>query len=403
MTHSSGIAAADNQTLMVFASPKNSTHVGAQVTRLLKQPPDIRDSGMSGALDWCRQNRAEILIIDIDGHPTPQQAVKELLSYCDPSCHLIAVGSQHDINLYRGLSQLGVVDYLTLPVPLDLLANALERARTGLPQEAPGHGGRTVAITGAVGGVGCSTLVASLAQLIANQRRVATSVVDFDQQKSDQLLYLGHNSCASLSSVIATSKIDQRLLQRSLGRVNDRLSVIAQGEDAVTPVEPHQVLEFGAALCQLANLVLWDIPSSRTGSSLEVLQAAQIRILVTEYSVNAARQTRELLQTIGDESDGQRLFVVANYAHAEQPVVSPVAFEEFIGRKVDIELPNAGRKPAESLLHGALSGTDALLPALNALADQLTGQASQASQASGRWQALMRKVRRQPVNRVVGA
>ncbi len=395
MSTSNGKAADAAPTLQAFVSAANREHIESQLGRLLQADASINNGGLQTAIQWCRQQQADVLLVDLDGYSNPIDGMRLLLSHCDPACRVIAVGHQPDINLYRSLQRLGVIDYLALPLPLDLLATAINLARTGQTWQYNGHSGRTIAITGAVGGVGTSTLAAALAQTLADDCRIPTALVDYDQQKSDQLLYLGDSSSASLGSVMATPNIDQRLLQRSLGQISERLSLISQGQEEIPDVTTEQVFQFGSALCQLANLVLWDIPAARPAASMDVLRAAQVRILVTEYSVNAARQTRLLLDQIGDESDGQQLFVVASPAHGKG-VVSRSAFAEFIGREVDFELPDVGNTLANNLLQGPLGKCSQLNPVLDQLVGQISGQQQSGNGNNRGLKSLLGKFKRSP-------
>ena len=77
---------------------------------------------------------------------------------------------------------------------------------------------------------------------------------------------------------------------------------------------------------------------------------------MTDFTVIDARNTLRLLNEIGDESSGQRILLVRTASRqADAGAVSQKAFEEFVGRKVDMVLPYVGTGLNSSLLQGKLT------------------------------------------------
>lgn len=376
--------------LMLFdASTAEAGQFGEYLQRLGMPATLAQPGGFNAALDWCQAQPApELLLVDLDGQAAPLTAIAELAEVCPPSCRIIALGSAHDLNLYRNLLQHGVFDYLCKPVPLDQFANTLRRARDPL-QSAPqgARSGRTLAVTSASGGRGSSTVSAALGQLLAQHRHSSTAVVDFDRGRSDQALLLGFDGDAGLAAALAASELDSRFLERAVGQVSERLFLLAQQPDlrADDNFTSEHVLDLGASLCHLFNQVIWDLPSGRCHGALDVLCHADTRILLCDFSVQDARNTLRLVREIGDESNGQRLLLVANPGRGgHTDVVERHQFEDFVGRKVDLVLPNAGSALADSLLAGPLQLKHApqLQQALLDLADLACGRQPQPSLAT---------------------
>lgn len=368
--------------LMLFAASNEETaRFAEQLQRLGQEASQARAGGIAAAIAWSRDNPPpQVLVVDIDGDAMPLQSLAELGEVCDPACHIVAIGSKQDVDLYRTLLHSGVFDYLAKPVPLDLLAATLGRARAGQATSHGARSGRTIAISGASGGCGVSTVVAGLAQILSLDRHMASAVVDFDRHNGDQSLLLGYEGDAGLAGALSSGEIDSRLLQRAMGRINERLHLLAQAPT----LRPEQnfsaehLLFLGANLCQMFNQVIWDLPAGHPHGTLDVLAHAQTRILLTDLTVQDARNLHRLLREIGDESDGQHLLLVANAARGNHAgVVERSQFEDFIERRIDLHLPYAGPALAGSLLTGALNLTaaPALQVALQDLADMATGHA----------------------------
>ena len=376
--------------LLYAASAADAELFGQYLQRLGLPAHLARSGGFAAALQGCREQLApEVLIVDLDGQASPLQAVAELAQVCPPDCRLIALGSTHDLNLYRALLHSGVHDYLCKPVPLDQFASTLRRARDPHDGNHPGsRTGRTIAVTGVSGGRGASTVAAALAQLLASQRHSSSAVVDFDRGRGDQALLLGHEGDAGLAAALGTAQIDSRFLERALARIDERLYLLAQQPDlrAADNFSSEHLLTLGASLCQLFNQVIWDLPSGRCHGALDVLQHADTRILLCDFSVQDARNCLRLLSEIGDESNGQRLLLVGNPLRpGHLDLVERQQFEDFVGHKVDLLLPHAGSVLADSLLAGPLQTgrAPALQQALLDLADLACGRTPNRAQATG--------------------
>jgi pilus assembly protein CpaE len=386
--------------LMLFAASSEETaRFAEQLQRLGQEASQARAGGIAAAIAWSRENPPpQVLVVDIDGDAMPLQSLAELGEVCDPACHIVAIGSKQDVDLYRTLLHSGVFDYLAKPVPLDLLAATLGRARAGQATSHGARSGRTIAISGASGGCGVSTVVTGLAQILSLDRHMASAVVDFDRHNGDQSLLLGYEGDAGLAGALSSGEIDSRLLQRAMGRINERLHLLAQAPT----LRPEQnfsaehLLFLGANLCQMFNQVIWDLPAGHPHGTLDVLAHAQTRILLTDLTVQDARNLHRLLREIGDESDGQHLLLVANAARGNHAgVVERSQFEDFIERRIDLHLPYAGPALAGSLLTGALNLTaaPALQVALQDLADMATGHApKRATVASGNLLSRLKRV-----------
>lgn len=397
--------------LMLFMS--QSSEVKSMQNNLLRLGYDdkrVLTGGVQAGVKWCQAHLSpSVLLVDIDGDDMPMQSINELIDVCDPSCRIVVLGSAEDINLYRTLLQGGIFDYLLKPLAYDLLSNTIRRALGELHQDMSGvRSGRTIAVTGVSGGCGCSTVVTGLAKLLSEQRHMMTAVVDFDRVNGDIALLLGHEGDAGLEAAL-NSEVDNRFLQRSMGNVSERLHLLAQQPNFYAPkvADLNQLLNIGASLCSMFNQVIWDLPAGQSEENLAVLKHAQTRIILTDLTVQDARNTLRLLQEIGDESEGQQLLLVVNCSRTAQvAAVERKQFEEFVGRPIDFVLPNATQELSRSLLTGPLQFNQKSLfsMTLSDLADFSCGQAKRAvtkkqSKVSARIKSIFKKGRSHSVGR----
>ncbi|CAM3758832.1 hypothetical protein VA7868_03163 [Vibrio aerogenes CECT 7868] len=346
-----------SETVALFTPDKNEIALYCDDFRRLDLNTDHVIAGdITQAIGWVKAHPVpSAMIVDIDGEAFPMEMLSDLYAVCGPTCKIITLGSAVNLDLYRSMLALGIFDYLLKPVTLDRLASTFASVKKGRIEEMPA--GRTIAVTGVKGGIGTSTIAFGMAQVLAGDRRIATGLVDFDRTNGCLGLLAGLQEEAGLDGVLKSEHIDIRFLRRSMNRISDKLAILNQPpgyQSEQERVEQTQIFTLGATLCQMFNQVIWDLPSSQPEGTIDVLSCAQIRILVADFTVVSARNTRRLLQEIGDETDGQRVIIACNTHRENSQAIPREEFEQFIHRKVDVVLPYAGKVIDQILLKGAL-------------------------------------------------
>ncbi|KZN12259.1 AAA family ATPase [Marinomonas sp. TW1] len=345
--------------IVFFAAEKSDIPtVSDRLIRLGYADDVVHSGGVLAAQEWCKSHPIpDLFFVDLDGDHAPLVAVAELLALIGPSCKLIVVGSNQNIDQYRTLLAMGVFDYLVKPIPLDMFASIIQKVQQGSDSELLSVG-RTVSVTGASGGVGTSLVAYALGRLLSEQRHLKTALVDFDRRNGCLDLMLGAKGGSGLDRVLNADKIDTRLLERSITVIDERLSLLAQSPSyqAKDLQDGDPLLLMGGELCRMFSQVVWDLPSSQPHGSLEVLKHSQARIILVDLTVTDARNTLRILNEIGDESNGQRILLVRNACRQQNmDVITQSSFEEFVGRKIDVQLPFVGGGLSKSLLQGRLS------------------------------------------------
>lgn len=321
-----------------------------------------------------------VLIVDVSASQLPLADIDDLANACEPSVIVIVVGQQNDIGLFRDMMRLGISDYLVKPLTTELLRRSISISLGGASASVGRQRrGKAIAITGARGGVGNSTVVTSLGWLLANKigRRVA--LVDLDLQCGAVGLMLGIKRSMGLTEALRNAhRIDNVLLDRTLVQHGERLAVLTAeeplGEDARFDQKAlDQVLE---VLAQRFHYVVFDVPRRPDSLYGHSLGMAQIRIVVANPTVASVRDVLRIMKLAGRDDIGQRLIVVLNHiAPGSGADISVKDFEKAIGRPVDHEIPysrkamfadNSGR------LLASLRGPTA--DALARLADDVSGK-----------------------------
>ena len=142
-------------------------HLRIQMGGLIAAIEAYQNSPTPNVIILESENRGEDILAGLD----------QLAPVCDAATRVIIIGRMNDVALYRELVRRGVSDYLIAPVG----ALQVVRAVCGLfsaPDAKPV--GRIIAVVGAKGGVGASTIAHNIAFSIARDLVLDAVVTDLD-------------------------------------------------------------------------------------------------------------------------------------------------------------------------------------------------------------------------------
>ena len=165
-------------------------------------------------------------------------ALDELSEVCDSGTRVMVIGRINDVTLYRELTRRGVSDYLIAPVAtLDVV-----RAICGLfvaPDAKPV--GRIIAVIGAKGGVGASTVAHNIAFSIARDLALDAVVTDLDLAFGTAGLDFNQDPPQGVAdAVFSPDRVDTAFVDRLLAKCTEHLSLLA------APATLDRVYDFGA-------------------------------------------------------------------------------------------------------------------------------------------------------------
>ena len=207
--------------------------------RMAKAHLRIQMGGLAAAIEAYQNSPTPNVIIlesenrgdDILG------GLDQLAPVCDAATRVIIIGRMNDIALYRELVRRGVSDYLIAPVG----ALQVVRAVCGLfsaPDAKPV--GRVIAVVGAKGGVGASTLAHNIAFSIARDLTLDAVVTDLDLGFGTAGLDFNQDPPQGIAeAVFSPDRIDNAFVDRLLSKCTDHLSLLA------APATLDRVYDFG--------------------------------------------------------------------------------------------------------------------------------------------------------------
>ena len=290
----------------------------------------------------------EVLVVDITGEDAPLAALHDLSEVVEPSTRVLVVGDRVDMNFYRSLTRdLGVAEYLYKPLAKEMVARMFGPACMQRPVASGAlQGGRIVAVSGACGGVGTTTVAANLAWYLGEELKRHTLLFDPDIYTGNAAMMLGGRTGTGLRLALETpSRIDELFVERAAQPVTERLSVLA-GDEKVT--EAAEIAEGAgrallAALRRRYNFVVSDVPSSPVPVYRELLMLAHQRVLVMDPTLAAMRNTLRLLALPTGPDQVRRAVIVLNRLGQPGGLTRP-QIEEALEMAIDVVIPYQPRQ-----------------------------------------------------------
>src|SRR5277367_6253304 len=256
----------------------------------------IQMGGLVAAIEAYRNSPTpNVIILESESrHEDILGGLDELAPVCDASTRVIIIGRMNDVGLYRELVRRGVSDYMIAPV------GALQVVRTvcGLfsaPDAKPV--GRVIAVVGAKGGVGASTIAHNIAFSIARDLTLDAVVTDLDLAFGTAGLDFNQDPPQGIAeAVFSPDRIDNAFIDRLLCKCTDHLSLLA------APATLDHVYDFGAdafesifdSLRATVPRVVLDVPHQWTGWTKQTLVGADDILIVAAPDLANLRNTKNL-------------------------------------------------------------------------------------------------------------
>lgn len=222
--------------------------------------------------------------------------LESLAEFVSEGTAAVVVGPTNDVDLYRRLIEMGVSDYLVLPVSSDKMANVISKALF----EQLGAGGSTlIACIGAKGGVGTSALAHLLALATGEILQEKTIILDAAGGRSFLSVSMGSEPVSTLvAAAKASTASDKDNLKRMILTAREKTSFLATGSEAI--------LDDGLGATDFENILnaamseypvtIVDLSGARSSVARRVLERAHKVILVTLPTVQSLRACLTLQQ-----------------------------------------------------------------------------------------------------------
>lgn len=289
----------------------------------------------------------QILIVDVTGEDRPLELLGELCDVVEPSVSLVVIGDLDDVDFYRAvLRRIGALEYMFKPLTREMVARYFgplitRKAVTGEST----RGGRIIAVTGARGGVGSSTVAASLAWFLGVTSSRHTLLLDADPLAGLAAGLFGIEPSPSLSSLLSGSvPFDAAEIEDMAVPVENRLSVLCDPPDPQRVVTPADgaVRQLVDAVRLRFNFIVVDLPLMSAAVSREFLELTHHRIIVLDPSLASLRDTIRFLGLPNGPWQPQRPTILLN-GEGRQGMLPRKKIETALKRGIDIAVPEIPR------------------------------------------------------------
>jgi pilus assembly protein CpaE len=260
-------------------------------------------------------------------------SLDQLAEVCDPGTRVLVIGHVNDILLYRELTRKGVSEYLIAPLGVIDIVRAVSEL---FHAEGSGTLGRTIAVLGARGGVGASTIAHNLAWSVAQSFDAATVLVDLDLAFGTAGLDFNQDPPQGVADALfAPDRLDQALLDRLLSRCSDNLSLLAApavlDRDADLPADGTDTML--DLLRGMAPNIVLDVPHLWSGWTRRVLTTADDLIIVATPDLASLRNAKNLIDVARQArvNDRPPHLVLAQTGLPKRPEIAPAEFAKSLG------------------------------------------------------------------------
>src|SRR3981189_3405556 len=349
--------------------------------RLGKAHLKIQMGGMAAAIEAYRTAPTpNVIILETEGRTDILTGLDQLATVCDSGTRVVVIGRVNDVGLYRELVRRGVSDYVIAPV------NTIDVVRSvcGLFSAPEAKAvGRIIAVVGAKGGVGASTVAHNVAGAIARDLALDSVVIDLDLAFGTAGLDYNQDPLQGIANaVFSPDRLDSAVMDRLLAKCPDHLSLLA------APATLDRVYDFGEqafdAIFDTLRLttpcIVLDVPHQWSGWTKRILVGADDILIVAEPDLANLRNAKNMLNMLKASRPNDRppLYCLNQVRMPKRPEIDARGFAKAI------ESPPIAAIPFDSRMFGTAANNGQMIAEIAAghrttemflqIAHQLTGR-----------------------------
>jgi pilus assembly protein CpaE len=368
--------------------------------RLGKAHLTIKMGGMAAAIEAYRTvPTPNVIIIETEDRSDILAGLDQLATVCDAGTRVVVIGNENDDAPYRELVRRGVSDYVIGPVDtLDVV-----RSICGLFSAAEAVAvGRMIAIVGAKGGVGASTVAHNVAWAIARDLALDSVVIDLDLAFGTAGLDYNKDPLQGIANaVFSADRPDTAFIERLLAKCTDHLSLLA------APATLDRVYDFGEqafdaifdTLRMSTPCIVLDIPHQWSGWTRRALIGADDILIVAEPDLANLRNAKNMLNMLKASRPNDRtpLYCLSQVGMPKRPEITPHEFAKAIESQPIASIPFDPRMFGTAANNGQMiaeiSASHRASKMFVQIAQQLTGRGDAKKPRGSLLSPILRKLR----------
>jgi pilus assembly protein CpaE len=301
--------------------------------RLAKAHLKIQMGGMAAAVEAYRSAPTpNVIILETEGRNDVLTGLDQLATVCDAGTRVIVIGRINDVTLYRELVRRGVSDYVIAPAHTIDVVRAVCNLFSAPEAKAVG---RVVAVVGAKGGVGASTIAHNIAWAIARDLALDSVVADLDLAFGTAGLNYNQDPAQGIAdAVFSPDRVDTAFVDRLLSKCTDHLSLLA------APATLDKVYDFGAeafdtifdTLRTTMPCIVLDIPHQWSGWTKRALIAADDILIVAAPDLANLRNAKNMFDLLkaARPNDRAPLYCLNQVGIPKRPEIAASEFAKAI-------------------------------------------------------------------------
>jgi pilus assembly protein CpaE len=369
--------------------------------RLGKAHLKIQMGGVSAAIEAYRSAPTpNVIVLEADARTDILGGLDQLATVCDPGTRVVVIGRINDVTLYRELVRRGVSDYVITPVgALDIVRSICNLFSAPEAKSV----GRIIAVVGAKGGVGASTVAHNVAFAIARDLAMDSVVADLDLAFGTAGLDYNQDPPQGIAdAVFSPDRVDTAFLDRLLSKCTDHLSLLA------APATLDKVYDFGDdafdsifdTLRTTMPCIVLDIPHQWSGWTKRALIGADDILIVAAPDLANLRNTKNIFDLLKASRPNDRppLYCLNQVGVPKRPEINVAEFAKAI------ESQPIASIPFDPQMFGSAANNGQMIAEISAghrttemflqIAQRLTGRSESKRSRGGLFAPLISKLRK---------
>src|SRR4051812_22961565 len=371
-----------------------------QDRRLAKAHLTARSGGLAAAIEvYDTMPTPNVIVIESDGTRDILEGLDDLAGVCDPGTRVVVIGNPGDTAPYRELVRRGVNDYVIGPVEtLDVvrsicsLFSASEAIITG----------RVIAVVGAKGGVGVSTVAHNLAWTIARDLALDSVVIDLDLAFGTAGLDYNQDPVQGIANaVFSPDRLDTSFVERLLTKCSDRLSLLAAPAtlERVYDLAEQSFDAIFDTLRMTTPCIVLDVPHQWSGWAKRALVGADDILIVAEPDLANLRNAKNMLTMLkaARPNDRPPLYCLNQVGMSKRPEINFGEFAKTIESQPIASIPFDPRTFGTAANNGQMiaeiSANHRITKTFLHIAQQMTGRGDAKKPRGSFLSPIIRKLR----------
>jgi len=259
----------------------------------------------------------DVVLVEMNGESRVPEWLENLPQEM-PHTHVLLCSYSREPDFLIRAMQVGIREFLPLPLTQGDLEGALSRVRLARKQLMPvdNRQGRIIVVTGHKGGAGSTTVAVNLAQALAESSAGRLALIDLGRPFPDVGTFLDQESNYSIVDLIQNiATLDKSFIQRIMQPYGARLSILHGASDfkEQDSIELESLERIFAILRTMYDFIVIDLSHWLDELFLKVLTEADMVLLLTGLTVPDLRNLKKLWPyTVEWHQDKRKIKIVVN-------------------------------------------------------------------------------------------